>query len=40
MCFSPDGRRLAVSVIYDRRVKVFDWEGEDLAACDSYKPEA
>jgi WD40 repeat protein/serine/threonine protein kinase len=31
MCVSPDGRRLAVALFFDRSVKVFDWGGERLA---------
>ncbi|HEY1376022.1 MAG TPA: hypothetical protein VGF55_04480, partial [Gemmataceae bacterium] len=30
MCVSPDGRRLAVAAFFDRRVKVFDWDGTTL----------
>lgn len=30
LCLSPDGRRLAVAVFFDQKVKVFDWDGERL----------
>jgi WD40 repeat protein/tRNA A-37 threonylcarbamoyl transferase component Bud32 len=30
MCVSPDGRRLAVGVFFDQKVKVFDWDGKKL----------
>ncbi len=31
VCFSPDGRRLAVALWNGRGVEVFDWDGERLA---------
>jgi WD40 repeat protein/serine/threonine protein kinase len=31
LCFSPDGRRLAVSIWQDNTVGVFDWNGVKLA---------
>ncbi len=30
LCFSPDGRRLAVAVFFDRKVKIFEWDGKRL----------
>jgi WD40 repeat protein/serine/threonine protein kinase len=30
MCFSPDGRRLAVAAYFAKSVKVFDWDGDKL----------
>src|SRR5262249_37367357 len=30
MCFSPDGRRLAVALFYGKSVKIFDWDGRQL----------
>jgi WD40 repeat protein/tRNA A-37 threonylcarbamoyl transferase component Bud32 len=32
LCFSPDGRRLAVALHWGKGVKVFDWDGEKLDA--------
>jgi WD40 repeat protein/serine/threonine protein kinase len=32
LCFSPDGRRLAVALWHGKGVKVFDWDGEKLGA--------
>jgi WD40 repeat protein/tRNA A-37 threonylcarbamoyl transferase component Bud32 len=32
LCFSPDGRRLAVAGWHGKRVCVFDWDGEKLGA--------
>jgi WD40 repeat protein/tRNA A-37 threonylcarbamoyl transferase component Bud32 len=32
VCFSPDGRHLAAALWQGRGVKVFDWDGERLAA--------
>jgi eukaryotic-like serine/threonine-protein kinase len=32
LCFSPDGRRLAVALFNGKGVKVFDWDGEKLGA--------
>src|SRR5262249_12805420 len=32
LCFSPDGRRLAVALWHGQGVKVFDWDGEKLGA--------
>lgn len=31
MCFSPNGRRLAVACYHGKCAKVFDWDGEKLA---------
>jgi WD40 repeat protein/serine/threonine protein kinase len=31
MCFSPDGRHLAVALYHGKQVKVFGWDGEKLA---------
>jgi WD40 repeat protein len=31
MCFSPDGRRLAVAVPFGNHVRVFAWDGQQLA---------
>jgi WD40 repeat protein/serine/threonine protein kinase len=31
MCFSPDGRRLAMALYLGKCVKVFDWDGKKLA---------
>jgi WD40 repeat protein/tRNA A-37 threonylcarbamoyl transferase component Bud32 len=33
LCFSPDGRHLAVALWHGKGVKVFDWDGEKLGAC-------
>jgi WD40 repeat protein/tRNA A-37 threonylcarbamoyl transferase component Bud32 len=32
LCFSPDGRRLAVALWHGKGVRVFDWDGEKLGA--------
>jgi WD40 repeat protein/tRNA A-37 threonylcarbamoyl transferase component Bud32 len=32
LCFSPDGRRLAVALWHGKGVKVFDWDGAKLGA--------
>jgi WD40 repeat protein len=31
LCFSPNGRRLAVALFHGKCVKVFDWDGKKLA---------
>jgi WD40 repeat protein/tRNA A-37 threonylcarbamoyl transferase component Bud32 len=38
MCFSPDGRRLAVALWYGKGVKVFEWDGEKLGAVRTLEP--
>jgi WD40 repeat protein/serine/threonine protein kinase len=30
MCFSPDGRRLAMAIYNGKTAKVFDWDGDNL----------